>query len=119
MTDNPSIPDNGPAKQSQEAPRTHAERGPSFATSEPSVQDLSAEIVDAVRKSPGERVTCRRVFDNKYRCNWWSAGGTSKYDNPEMTGQLVTTHRVSRSEMLRVVKTPAGLVIEVMSGTVG
>jgi hypothetical protein len=116
MTENPSVPDNGPEKRPQEAPRPHAEQGPTFAAAEPHVQDLSAEIVRAVRRSAGERVTCRRIVGDKYRCNWWSAQSTDGYDNPNMTGQLVTTHRVQKSELLRVTKTHAGLVIEAVSG---
>lgn len=113
MTDNPSIPDNGPEKTSQEAPRTQAERGPTFAASAPLTSvDLSAEIIRTVARSAGERVTCRRVVGDKYRCNWWAAHSTNGYDNPDMTGQLVTTHRVRHSEMLRVTKTSAGLVME-------
>ena len=112
MTDNPSIPDNGPEKKSQNAPRPHPEPGPTFAAPPPSTSDLSAEIIHAVARSAGDRVTCRRIVGDKYRCNWWAAQSTNGYDNPHMTGQLVTTHRVRRSEMLRVTKTNAGLVIE-------
>jgi hypothetical protein len=90
----------------------HPEQGPTFAVPEPQVADLSREIVKAVAKAAGETVTCRRISGNNYRCNWWSSMATESYDNPNMTGELVTTHRVSRSEMLRVTRSPKGLVIE-------
>jgi len=112
MTDNPSVPDNGPVKREVETPRGHAEHGPVFAAAEPHVQDLSAEIVRTVIKLPGERVTCRRIVGDKYRCNWWAAHSTDGYDNPALTGQLVTTHRVRQSALLHVTKTAKGLTIE-------
>lgn len=74
-------------------------------------EDLSAEIVDAVDRRPGDVVRCTKVVGNRYRCNWWSAQGTGGYDNPGMGGLLVTTHRVSRSEFLRVTKGEDGTLI--------
>lgn len=118
MADNPAVPDNGPDQgpRSAQAPKPHAERGPSFAAAEPRVDDLSAEIARSVTKSPGQRVTCRRIVGNKYRCNWWAALSTNGYDNPGMTGQMVTTHRVAHSELLHVTLTGSGLKIERVSG---
>jgi hypothetical protein len=117
MADIPAVPDNGPEFQapSPKVPRPHAELGPSFATAEPKVEDLSAQIARTVSKTAGERVTCRRISGNHYRCNWWSARGTGGYDNPEMTGQLVTTHRVVRSELLRVTRTGTELRMDPVS----
>ena len=88
------------------------EAGPTFAAAEPRILDLSKEIVQTVTRAAGERVTCRRISGNHYRCNWWAAQGTNEYDNPEMTGMLVTTHRVIRSQMLRVTKAGGALQIE-------
>ena len=116
MTDNPSVPDNGPENASEKSARSSAEPGPTFADAEPRVSDLSEEIVRALKRSAGERVTCRRIIGDKYRCNWWAAMDTSGYDNPHMGGQTVTTHRVARSELLQVTKTNAGLVIKPVSG---
>ncbi|HEV8604659.1 MAG TPA: hypothetical protein VGQ99_04795 [Tepidisphaeraceae bacterium] len=73
--------------------------------------DLSEEIVKAVEKLPDDRVTCRRIFGNSYRCNWWSAADRSKYDNPGMSGQLVTTHTIRQSRFLNVTRGATGLVI--------
>ncbi len=116
MTDNPSVPDNGPENASEKSARSHAEPGPVFAAAEPRVSDLSDEISRAVRKSAGERVTCRRIYGDNYRCNWWSAQKTDSYDNPSMAGQLVMTHRIARSELLHVTKSNAGLVIKTVPG---
>ena len=73
--------------------------------------DLSAEIVLCVEKEPDDRVTCRRIWENKYRCNWWSAADASGYDNRSMGGLLVTTHRVRKSRFLNVTKGAKGLAI--------
>lgn len=73
--------------------------------------DLSAEIVEAIDRTVGERVTCRKISGSKYRCNWWSPQTGSKQDNPRMTGLLVTTHVVSRSRFLSVVRNEHGLII--------
>jgi len=73
--------------------------------------DLSAEIVKSVEKWPEDRVTCRRIGANSYRCNWWSVADNSRDDNPRMSGLLVTTHRVRKSRFLNVTKSMGGLVI--------
>lgn len=75
-------------------------------------QDLSGEIASAVERAADERVTCKRVSANNYRCNWWAPESIVGYDNPRMHGLLVTTHRVRRSRFLTVTKTAQGLVIE-------
>ena len=116
MTDNPSIPDNGPENASEKSAHSRTEAGPAFAAAEPRVSDLSEEIVRTVKKMPGERVTCRRIFGDNYRCNWWSAQNTDGYDNPNMAGPLVTTHRIGRSELLHVTRSNAGLVIKTVPG---
>jgi hypothetical protein len=77
--------------------------------------DLSPEIVKAVARSPGEQVTCRRVGPNHYRCNWWSPQNTTGYDNPAMSGMLVTTSRISQSRFLRAVKTDQQLSITIIN----
>src|SRR4051794_25732683 len=92
--------------------RSVPETGPAFAAAQPHMLDLSKEIISTVKRAPGERVTCRRISGNHYRCNWWGAQNTEDYDNPAMTGMLVTTHRVIRSQMLHVTKTGKTLQIE-------
>jgi hypothetical protein len=76
--------------------------------------DLSGRIAAGLAKRPSDRVTCRRVFGNNYRCNWWAPAPTSGYDNPSMGGSTVTTHRVRKSQFLRVTSTFKGLVIDVL-----
>jgi hypothetical protein len=74
-------------------------------------EDLSDEIIRSVEKNPGDLVRCTRVSVDGYRCNWWAPQATAGYDNPRMTGLLVTTHRVRRSRFLRVTKDQGHLVI--------
>lgn len=74
--------------------------------------DLSAEISARIEKQSDERVTCRRIWGDHYRCNWWAALPTQKYDNPLMEGLMVTTHRVRKSRFLNVTKAGENLVIE-------
>jgi hypothetical protein len=85
-----------------------ADEGPRAA----GAQDLSDEISRAVEKRPGDDVRCTRVSDGNYRCNWWSPHPTSAYDNPLMSGLLVTTHRVRESRFLHVTKEAGKLVIK-------
>lgn len=73
--------------------------------------DLSAEIIRMVDKQPGDLVTCRWLFDDHYRCNWWSASPSGDYDNPSMSGLMVTTHRVRQSRFLTATRTDAGLIL--------
>jgi hypothetical protein len=63
--------------------------------------DLSDEIIRTIKRRVGERVTCTRVAQNYYRCNWWSPRSKADYDNPEMPGSLATTGRICRSQFLR------------------
>jgi hypothetical protein len=74
-------------------------------------EDLSAEILKTVERAPGDRVTCRHIVGDHYRCNWWGQQNTDAYDNPAMLGLMVTTHRVRKSAFLKVTRTPEGLSI--------
>ena len=77
--------------------------------------DLSSEIVAYVEKQVGDVVKCRRIDGDNYRCNWWAAHATGGYDNPGMYGLLVTTHRVRKSQFLRVTRSPSrGLIVQVV-----
>ena len=78
-------------------------------------EDLAQEIVRSIPRNVREQVTCRRVDQNYYRCNWWSQHDTQAYDNPGMTGLLVTTSRISRSQFLHVTKAGNGLNIRVIA----
>ena len=81
-----------------------------------SVEDLSEEIVRTIEKRPEDRVMCRRIWGNSYRCNWWSAADSSNYDNPGMAGNLVTTHTIRKSRFLKVTRSRLGLVIVEQDG---
>ena len=78
-------------------------------------EDLSAEIARTVTKMPSESVTCRRITRDHYRCNWWAPENTLGYDNPRMTGLLVTTNRVAKSRFLRATRIAGGLEITIIS----
>jgi hypothetical protein len=88
---------------------TSAPAPPAVATA---AQDLSAEIILSIDRSPGDRVTCKLVYGDHYRCNWWTQQSTSSYDNPAMHGLLVTTHRVRKSQFLKATKSKGELKIE-------
>jgi hypothetical protein len=78
--------------------------------------DLSSEIATEIERRPGDIVRCTRVGIDGYRCNWWSAQNATGYDNPRMSGLLVTTHRVRQSQFLRVSRAKTGkLVIKVVT----
>jgi hypothetical protein len=77
----------------------------------PSEPDLSEEICLSIAKESGERVTCRRISGDKYRCNWWAPKRSAKYDNPRMAGMMVTTHVVAKSRFVSATRSPQGLVI--------
>jgi len=82
----------------------------------PKDPDLSPAIIESIERSIGERVTCRRICGTKYRCNWWSPQTTSEYDNPRMSGLLVTTHVVVKSRFISVVRNEHGLIISNAEG---
>ena len=75
-------------------------------------EDLSAQIIKEVERLPGDQVTCRRIYGDHYRCNWWQRMDTAMYDNPAMLGLLVTTARIRKSQFVRVTKSAAGLHFE-------
>jgi hypothetical protein len=79
-------------------------------------EDLSAQIIESVERRPGDVVRCTRVIGDRYRCNWWAPESKRAYDNPEMVGLIVTTHRVRQSHFLRATKSTGGrLVINVVA----
>ena len=109
MTSQPPAEEND--RQASHDVVTNAETGPTFSAPEEAVADLSNEILKSLPRLKGERITCRRITGNHYRCNWWSPQSTGEFDNPAMTGLTVTTHRVSKSQMLHVTKTSGKLTI--------
>ena len=94
-------------QEKRDAPRTRASSSSSSssaASSKAADEDLSAEIIKQIPRERGEQVTCRRITKNHYRCNWWRAEDTAAYDNPSMSGLLVTTNRICKSQFLRVTR---------------
>ncbi|HEX4792235.1 MAG TPA: hypothetical protein VH370_00495 [Humisphaera sp.] len=86
--------------------------GPAFAEPEERVADLSSEIVKQLPRGSGERVTCRRITGNHYRCNWWTPQIAAQYGARSAEGMTATTHRVSKSQFLHVTKTAGTLAIK-------
>jgi hypothetical protein len=90
--------------------------GPTFAQPEQRIADLSSEIVKVLPRGVGERITCRRIIGDHYRCNWWSPQESKDTDGQGMTGLAVTTQRVSKSQFLHVTRAATGLAITLMPG---
>ena len=111
-TDNPIEPVDPQSGGTRDEPCSAPEHGPSFAEPEAHGRDLSTEIARAMPRAAGERVTCRWIAGNQYRCNWWAPADSADYDNPQMMGLTVTTHRVSRSQWVRVIKKGNRLVMD-------
>jgi len=86
--------------------------GPAFAEPEEHVADLSSEIVKQLPRASGERVTCRRITGNHYRCNWWTPQIAALYGGRLAPGLATTTHRVTKSQFLHVTKTDGTLAIK-------
>lgn len=89
--------------------------GPAFAAPEADAEDLSGELVSRLPRGSGELLRCRRISGDRYRCNWWgSPQGDAARENSSTAapGLNVTTHRVIRSQMLRVTRTSDGLAID-------
>jgi hypothetical protein len=78
--------------------------------------DLSGEILRILPRAQGEWITCRRIGNSHYRCNWWSPRDSSSDDNPLSIGLRVTTHRVGRSDFIHALQTPGGLKMTMVSG---
>ncbi|MFI5379545.1 MAG: hypothetical protein ACHRHE_09625 [Tepidisphaerales bacterium] len=66
--------------------------------------DLSQAIQQFVNRLPGEEVRCKRLWGNRYRCNWWA------YVDGD--GVANVGRRIARSKFLKVTQTPDGLLIE-------
>jgi hypothetical protein len=78
-------------------------------------EDLSKELARALARNALEQVTCRRVGDHHYRCNWWTPQDTTAYDNPSMKGSLVTTSRISKSQFVHASRVGGKLTVKVIT----
>ncbi|MEX0776306.1 MAG: hypothetical protein WD042_11430 [Phycisphaeraceae bacterium] len=71
----------------------------------PAPANLSKAIEQEVERQPGEVVRCVRVFDDRYRCNWWV--GKEAWNS---TGKIIG------SKFLRANMDGDKLVIQDLSG---
>jgi hypothetical protein len=78
-------------------------------------EDLSQDLARTLTRAVMEQVTCRRVGDHHYRCNWWTPQATAAYDNPSMLGSLVTTSRISKSQFIEATKSGGKLTVKVIT----
>src|ERR1700716_1699948 len=72
--------------------------------------DLAREILKKLERDPGDRVTCVRVFDDFYRCNWWAVG--AGLGESRMEGVIVSAQRVRKSQFVRAKLTEGRMVLE-------
>ena len=63
-------------------------------------KDLSSEIERGVAREPNDRVRCVRVFDDFYRCNWWTPSASSSGKQPSFEWMTCSTHYVRESRFL-------------------
>jgi hypothetical protein len=75
----------------------------------PATDDLSQAINQTVERQPDEEVRSVRVFDDRYRCNWWVREKTSHW-------MSLTTGVIRKSRFLRATQTAGKLLIEDLSG---
>ena len=78
-------------------------------------EDLAKELARTLVRTPFEQVTCRRVGDHYYRCNWWTLQDTNSFDNPSMLGSLVTTSRITKSQFVQAKRVGGKLTVTVLS----
>ena len=71
-----------------------AQKDPAVAVS--AEEDLSRKIEGAVDREPLDLVKCVRVFDNYYRCNWWSRGPAAAAEPQYISGIMTDFVRKSR-----------------------
>ncbi len=74
----------------------------------PAPEDLSEAISQSVERQADEEVKIVRVFDDRYRCNWWVR---DKAAQP----MFMTTGKIRRSSFLRATRNADKLVIEDLS----
>jgi hypothetical protein len=78
-------------------------------------QDLSTEIERAVEREPLDRVRCVRVFEDFYRCNWWSPAGDDAQRNQAVWASQAM-HVVRKSRFLNATLRGGKLVIADVAG---
>jgi hypothetical protein len=79
--------------------QTATKSTPSPAAAPKGPLDLSDEIERAVAREPLDRVRCVRVFEDRYRCNWW-APGDDYPKGPQAEWASLAMHRVRKSRFI-------------------
>lgn len=88
---------------------------PNSAKADGTPEDLSDEIASTVDRWPGDQVRCTHISGSHYRCNWWSVDPGMDVGRHGLPILAITTHKVRRSQFLRVERAQRGLNIEVLS----
>ncbi len=60
-------------------------------------EDHSRAIELAVARDPQDRVKCVRLYDDKYRCNWWAPSAVNPSTNRAFDWSTLSTHHVRES----------------------
>lgn len=74
----------------------------------PAPEDFSEAIEQSMERKPDEQVRCVRVFEDRYRCNWWVKGAGADWLSS-------ATGSIRKSIFLRASKKADKLVIEDLS----
>ena len=74
--------------------------------------DRSREMAQMMDREPGDHLTCARVFDDFYRCNWWAPEIVSGRTESIFEGLEVSTYRVRKSRFVHAQMREGRLVIE-------
>ena len=74
--------------------------------------DCSRQILQSMEKEPRDRLTCVRVFDDFYRCNWWAAGALPARAEKGFQGLEVTGFCVRKSHFVKATMRDGVLVVE-------
>ena len=74
--------------------------------------DRSREILQAMEREPRDQLTCVRVFDDFYRCNWWAPGAAAGRAEATFAGLEVSTYRIRKSHFVKAALRDGQLVVE-------
>jgi hypothetical protein len=74
--------------------------------------DRSRDILKALVKGPRDHLTCVRVFDDYYRCNWWAPEILAVPAERTFAGLEVSGFRVRKSQFVKATMRAGQLVVE-------
>lgn len=92
--------------------QTTTKPAPTPAAVDKDPQDLSFEIERAVAREPQDRVRCVRVFNDRYRCNWWAPGIDDGPGGLRAEWARLATQRVRKSQFITARLSGGQLVID-------